>query len=161
MIVNHIDGGIMVDKIEGVIVTPLRCIATPKGDVLHAMKRTDEGFAGFGEVYFSEVFFGDVKGWKRHNRMTLNLVVVHGTIRFIIYDDREGSATKGCYQEVYLSPNDADSYCRLTVAPGLWMAFEGCDENKGTSLLMDLIPEIHDPAEADRCELSEIEFPDK
>lgn len=145
----------VVDNIDGVIITPLRRIATPKGDVFHAMKATDEGYAGFGEVYFSEVFGGDIKGWKRHNRMTLNIVVVRGTIKFTVYDSRPASATNGCYRQIVLSPDGL--YARLTVAPGLWMAFEGVDA--GVSLLMDVIPQPHDPAEADRKELAEIEYP--
>ncbi|MCQ2332611.1 MAG: WxcM-like domain-containing protein [Paludibacteraceae bacterium] len=126
---------------DGVKVTPLKRIATGKGDVLHAMKATDEGYCGFGEVYFSEVYSGQKKGWKRHNRMTLNLVVVKGAIRFIIVNDKTNER-----EEVVLSPDG--NYARLTVAPGLWMAFEGVAE--GVSLLMDLIPEPHDPEESDR-----------
>ncbi|MGM9805267.1 MAG: dTDP-4-dehydrorhamnose 3,5-epimerase [Candidatus Aphodosoma sp.] len=146
-----------VDGINGVVVTPLRRIHTPKGDVLHAMKSTDVGYAGFGEVYFSEVLYGDVKGWKRHNRMALNIVVVKGMIRFTIYDDRVGSPTCGSYMQVVLSPDSDSSYARLTVDPGLWMAFDGIAH--GVSLLMDVIPEPHDPAEADRRELSYMEYP--
>ncbi len=162
--------------IEGLKLTPLRRIATGKGDVYHALKATDEDYAGFGEVYFSEIFAGERKGWKRHNRMPLNLVVVQGAIRFIVYDDREGSATKGQFCAVVLSHSGvaADElrdkkcddivriataegvYARLTVAPGLWVAFEGAAD--GVSLLMDVIPEPHDPSESDRLDLDEIKY---
>lgn len=140
--------------IDGVLLTPLRRIPVPKGDVFHAMKSTDEGFEGFGEVYFSEIGHGEVKGWKRHNRMTLNLVPVNGAVGFVIYDDRTGSPTNGRFMEVVLSRDS--NYMRLTVAPGLWVAFYGAGE--GISMLMDLIPEPHDPSEADRCELYEIKY---
>lgn len=144
----------IVQHIKGVMLTPLKRISTPHGDVLHALKSIDAGFAGFGEAYFSEIYSGDVKGWKRHNRMTLNLVVVVGKIRFVVYDDREGSETFRNFAVYDLSPNE--NYSRLTVEPGLWMAFEGLSE--GTSLLLDIIPEPHDPTEADRKELSEVQF---
>lgn len=134
---------------DGVILTPLKRISTGKGDVMHAMKATDAGYCGFGEVYFSEVYAGEKKGWKRHNRMTLNLVVVRGEIKFYIYDDREDSKTKGETVEITLSPDK--NYQRLTLASGLWLAFEGV--SKETSILMDLIPEPHDPTEADKREL--------
>ncbi len=140
--------------IKGIRVTPLKHIVTPKGDIYHAMKSTDVGYCGFGEAYFSEVHCGERKGWKRHNRMTLNIVVICGAIKFIIYDDRDNSDTKGEFFEVILSPQD--NYSRLTVDAGLWMAFEGCAE--GTSILMDIIPEPHDPVEADRKELNEIVY---
>lgn len=133
---------------------PLKHIIVPKGDIYHALKSTDEGYKGFGEAYFSQIEEGGVKGWKRHNRMTLNLIVPLGRIKFIIYDDREGSVTKGTFEEIILSPKE--NYQRLTIAPGLWLAFCGMD--KGTSMLMDIIPEPHDPKEADRKEIDEIPY---
>lgn len=141
-------------NIMGVALHPLKHISVPKGDIYHALKSTDEGYTGFGEAYFSQIESGEVKGWKRHNRMTLNIIVPVGKIRFVIFDDREGSKTFGQFQEVTLSPED--NYQRLTLAPGLWMAFQGMD-NK-TSMLMDIIPEPHDPTEASRKDLKEIVY---
>ena len=136
-------GGALID---GVIVTPLKRIANPKGDILHALKRSAPGFAGFGEAYFSSVQQGAVKGWKRHRRITLNVVVPVGTIRFVI-----GDGERFC--EVTLG---ADQYARLTVRPGLWMAFQG--RGPGTSLLLNVIDEEHDAAEAEDAELRAFPF---
>lgn len=141
-------------KIQGVELHPLKHIIVPKGDIYHALKCTDEGYTGFGEAYFSQIESGEVKGWKRHNRMTLNIIVPVGKIKFIVYDDRNESPTFGLFQEIILSPEY--NYQRLTLAPGLWMAFQGIDEK--TSMLMDIIPEPHDPSEADRKNLEEIEY---
>lgn len=140
--------------IDGVKLYPLKHIAVPKGDIYHALKATDDGFAGFGEAYFSEIQCGEVKGWKRHNRMPLNIVVIKGAIGFVIYDDREGSPTYGQFMNIVLSKDD--NYQRLRVDPGLWMAFYGVAE--GTSMLLDVIPEPHDPDEASRKNLDEINF---
>jgi dTDP-4-dehydrorhamnose 3,5-epimerase len=139
---------------EGVTLHPLKHISVPKGDIYHALKSTDEGYVGFGEAYFSQIEHGETKGWKRHNRMTLNIIVPVGSIKFVIYDDREGSATYGQFKEITLSPES--NYQRLTLAPGLWMAFYGVGE--GTSMLIDIIPEPHDPTEASRKDLSEIKY---
>ncbi|WP_373104065.1 dTDP-4-dehydrorhamnose 3,5-epimerase [Phocaeicola plebeius] len=141
-------------NIKGVSLRPLKHISVPKGDIYHALKCTDEGYAGFGEAYFSQIESGEVKGWKRHNRMTLNIIVPVGKIKFVIFDDREGSKTYGMFQEIIISPED--NYQRLTLAPGLWMAFQGMDRK--TSMLMDIIPEPHDPTEADRKDLKEIAY---
>ena len=140
--------------IEGITLHPLRRISNPKGDILHALKCTDDGFVGFGEAYFTQILPGEVKGWKRHNRMTLNLVVVSGIIKFVIYDDREGSSSFGEFFEIVLSPEE--NYQRLTVAPGLWMAFQGMSDQ--TSMLMDIIPEPHDDGEGERVPLNIINF---
>ena len=128
--------------IEGIELHPMKHIAVPKGDIFHAIHCTDEGYDGM------------VKGWKRHNRMVLNIVVPVGAVKFVVYDDREGSKTKGQFEEIILSPKD--NYQRLTVQPGLWMAFAGAGE--GTSMLMDIIPEVHDDSEASRVDLSEIPY---
>lgn len=141
--------------IEGVSLHPLKQISVAKGDLWHAFKATDEGFVGFGEAYFTQIESHEVKGWKRHNRYVLNLVVVSGAVKFVIYDDRKNSPTCGQFQEIILTPNG--NYQRLTVAPGLWMAFAGADPER-TSMLMDLIPEVHDPLEGDRVDLSEIPY---
>ena len=39
--------------IEGIIITPLKKIYHTQGDIYHAMKKSDPGFDGFGEAYFS------------------------------------------------------------------------------------------------------------
>lgn len=135
----------------GVVLTPLKIIPQPQGDVLQALKKSDRGFAGFGEAYFSSVLHGEVKGWKRHRRMTLNLVVPSGEIRFVLYDDRDDSSCK--FYEVLLS---RQNYYRLTVPPGIWLAFAGCSED--LNLLLNLASIEHDPTESDNRPLEEIAF---
>ena len=61
-------------NIDGVILTPLKKITHPRGDILHAMKENDSGYAGFGEAYFSTIKHGEIKGWNRHKQMTLKWV---------------------------------------------------------------------------------------
>jgi dTDP-4-dehydrorhamnose 3,5-epimerase len=139
--------------IDGVLLTRLKVIATAGGSVLHAMKQGDSGERGFGEAYFSCVDTGAVKGWKRHRRMTLNLVVPIGEIRFVLFDDREGSPSKGEFMQERLSQGN---YARLTVPPGLWMGFQGC--GAGTNMLLNIADMRHDPEEADNRGLGEIAF---
>lgn len=140
--------------INGVTLHPLKHIVVPKGDIYHALKSTDDGYTGFGEAYFSQIEHGQVKGWKRHNRITLNIVVPVGAVKFVVYDDRDNSITKGQFEEITLSPSE--NYQRLTVAPGLWMAFAGAGDS--ISMLMDIIPEPHDDTEASRKLLEEISY---
>ena len=87
--------------IKDVVVTKLDIIETLGGDVMHAMKESSVGYVGFGEVYFSQVNKGAIKAWKRHKKMTLNLVVPVGEIRFVLFDDREVSNTQ--FQEIIIS----------------------------------------------------------
>ena len=140
-------------SIAGVLITPLKRIATAGGDVLHGMKATDPGFAGFGEAYFSLVQPGAVKAWKRHRRMTLNLIVPAGSVRFVIFDDRAGSPTLGQFAQIVLSP---ERYGRLTVPPMLWMGFQGVSSD--TAMLLNVASIGHDPTEVDRQPADALSF---
>lgn len=140
-------------NISGISLTPLKKIQHPLGDVYHGMKKSDEGFAGFGEVYFSTILSGTIKPWKKHVQMTLNIVVPVGIIRFVLHDDRENSPTKGNYMDIVLSLNN---YYRLTVPPHIWMAFQGI--GKGINLLLNVSDILHDPNEIIRGELNQFEY---
>ena len=132
---------------DGVILRPLKQIYNPKGDIFHAMKKSDEGFDGFGEAYFSTIYKDDIKGWKKHTIMTLNLIVPIGSIEFVIYDDKTNE-----FFSIELSQNN---YKRLTVKAGLWMAFRGMDKN---SMLLNLASIEHDSNEAVNIDLQEIKY---
>ena len=136
--------------IDGVLVTPLRIIDTPGGDVMHAMKQSDPGYIDFGEVYFSQVAHGSIKAWKRHREMTLNLVVPVGEVRFVLYDDQED---RQIFQELVLSPSN---YCRLTVPPMVWVGFQGLSSEG--SVVLNIANLEHDPLEADKQEISQIDY---
>ena len=64
-------------RMDGVILTPLK-ISNIKGDIQHIAKASDPGYVGFGEAYMSSINKGAIKGWKKHNKMTLNLIVIIG-----------------------------------------------------------------------------------
>ena len=132
---------------DGVVLTLLKQIHNPKGDIYHAMKKSDDGFDGFGEAYFSTIHQGDIKGWKKHTKMTLNLVVPVGEIEFVIYDENT--------KEFFSVKISQDNYQRLTVKPNLWMAFRGMQEN---SILLNLASIEHNPDEASNIEISEISY---
>jgi dTDP-4-dehydrorhamnose 3,5-epimerase len=141
-------------EIEGVRLTPLNVIHVPEGDVYHALKASDPGYVGFGEAYFSTIHPGSVKPWKRHLRMTLNLIVVRGRVRFVVHDDRPDSLTRGLTREYRIG--FPDGYARLTIGPGLWMAFQGLAGE--TSLLLNVADIAHDPEEAIRGGLDDYPF---
>lgn len=130
-----------------ILLTPLRRISVPRGDVFHAIKASAPGFAGFGEAYFSTVETGAMKGWKRHNEMTMNLVVPAGAVEFVLFDGDAEAPDSGTFRSVTLSPESDDSYQRLTVPPGLWMAFAGRGE--GLNLVLNFASIEHRPDEAD------------
>lgn len=133
--------------IEGVTITPLKQIVDERGKIMHMMRATDPAFVSFGEIYFSCINYGAIKGWHIHDRMVLNYAVPSGQIKFVLYDDRDGSSTQGEVQEVFLGP---DSYCLVSVPPLVWNGFKGISRDAAIVANCSSIP--HDPAEIRRLD---------
>jgi dTDP-4-dehydrorhamnose 3,5-epimerase len=149
-------GGVM-NASSSAFLTQLRRIPGEKGAVWHGLKKSDAGFAGFGEAYFSVVGCGAVKGWKKHTRMTMNLIVVAGAIRFVLGDDRDPSAGSVPTTSFLLTAHSDEGYARLTVPPGYWMAFQGI--GPGDNMLLNVASIEHDPTEAESRDLAQIPWP--
>jgi dTDP-4-dehydrorhamnose 3,5-epimerase len=141
------------DLIDGVKLIPLKQIFHPKGDVYHGIKKSDDGFVGFGEAYFSTIIKDEIKPWKKHTKMTLNIVVPVGEIQFVIFDDRTESKTRGKFFSKKLSNSN---YYRLVVPPNVWVSFKGIG-NK-LNLLLNIADLEHDPNEIVRKDLNKIKF---
>jgi len=138
-------------KLADLCITPLQRIETGGGDVLHAMKQSDPGFSGFGEAYFSWVAAGAIKGWKRHTRMTMNVVVPVGQVRFVFHGLDERGVTVFRVEEL-----GEARYVRATVPPGIWFAFQGLGAPQSLVLNIASIP--HDPNEVERVALADIDY---
>ena len=133
--------------IDGVKVTPLKQIVDERGKVMHMLRSDSEVFQKFGEIYFSCIHPGIVKGWHIHKQMTLNYAVPHGNIKFVLYDSRSDSPTKGELQEFSLGP---DNYVLVTVPPMVWNGFKGLGNEMSIVANCATIP--HDPEEIERID---------
>ena len=128
--------------IHGVLINALQRIPDERGAIMHMLRRTDAHFQQFGEIYFSTVYPGVVKGWHIHTRMTLNYAVVSGMIKLVLYDERENSPTANEIQELYLGVSD---YKLVTIPPGVWNGFKGIGEQQ--AIVANCSTEPHDPDE--------------
>ena len=64
----------------------LNIIPTQGGDVFHGIKSSDGGFNRFRSIFFDKN--NHVKAWKKHKKMTLNLVVPYGLVKFVFYKEK-------------------------------------------------------------------------
>ena len=135
-------------KNDQILITPLSQIHAEGGDVYHALKQFDFGYNGFGEVYFSWIDEGYFKGWKRHLKMTMNLVVPVGNVNFIFYSNQGD-----LLQHELIGENN---YVRLTVPPGTWFGFRGQYSPKSLVLNVANIP--HDPNEVERLPINAFNY---
>jgi len=134
-----------------ILVTPLPRIQTAGGDVLHGMKQGDAGYAGFGEAYFSWVSSGEVKAWKCHTQMTMNIVVPVGQVRFVFRSVNEDGIEKFLVEDIGVS-----RYARITVPPGIWFGFQGLHTSE--SLVLNIASTPHDTNEVERLQLSDVDY---
>lgn len=140
--------------IDGVVVEALRRIPDERGMIMHIMKKTDPVFSNFGEVYCSCIYPGVIKGWHVHDSMTLNYVVIRGMIKLVLYDDREGSSSKGAIMELFIGEQN---FQRVTIPPKIWNGFKGIGSEMAMVINVTDIP--HDPSEIHRCSPYENDIP--
>jgi dTDP-4-dehydrorhamnose 3,5-epimerase len=133
--------------IEGVKVTSLKVIPDERGKIKHMLRSDSDLFKGFGEIYFSFIYPGVVKGWHLHDKMMLNYAVPVGNIKFVLYDARDKSSTKNELMELFIGE---DNYSLVTVPPGIWNGFK-CVGVK-TAVVANFTDIPHDPNEIHRLD---------
>jgi len=138
--------------IEEIIITHLKRIHVSNGDVLHGMKKTDDGYTDFGEIYFSYILKNKIKAWKIHKKMTLNLIVPSGSVRFnFIQVSSEGLIDNR--MEITVS---SDNYCRITVPPNIIFGFKGI--GKDANIIANIADITHSDDEVKKIDINKFEF---
>lgn len=141
------------DKVDvnDIQVTPLSKVKREGGDIFHLLKSSDVGFNGFGEAYISWIDSGKVKAWKRHLRMTMNLIVPHGSVRFVFLNlDSNG------IRDMRIEEIGIQNYKRITVPAGIWFGFQG--RSLHSSLVLNIANILHEPTEADHLPVESVDF---
>jgi dTDP-4-dehydrorhamnose 3,5-epimerase len=142
------------ESIEGVQIVPLRRIPDERGTIYHMLRADDPHFVQFGEIYFTSVYAGVVKGWHKHREMTLNYACVFGRVKLVLYDDRLDSASAGTVIEVFLGPDD---HSLVTIAPGIWTGFKGLSQP--FALIANCCTHTHDPSRTTRLDPFDNDIP--
>lgn len=133
--------------IDGVHLHPLKQLPDERGKVMHMLKNTDPHFEKFGEIYFSCVYPGAIKGWHLHSRMTIHYAVVVGMIKLVLFDDRSGSTTRGQIEELFIGESN---YQLVQIPAGVWNGFKGI--GIGTAIVANCATIPHDPNEIERLD---------
>ena len=132
---------------NSILETCLKQIPLIEGDVFHALKKTDNGFKGFGEIYFSRIKYKKIKAWKMHKKITSNLIVPFGNVEFALLDE------DGQFKSFLIGE---DNYKRLTIPPGIWYGFKGL--GKDFSIIASIIDLVHDPFEMEKKDISSFKY---
>ena len=143
-----------INGIRGAFLSNLKIIQSEKGEVRHFLRNDSDGFIGFGEAYFSIVNYKQIKGWKMHTKMTMNITVPVGEIKFYLLNDKDKS--QGISDQIVSISISSTNYKRLTIKSGIWMAFEGI--GRGKNILINLADIPHDPKESRNLSLYDEKF---
>ena len=130
-------------------VTPLKIIKLSTGDIMRALNKKElKKNWSFGEAYFSKVKFKKIKAWKYHKKMTLNLIVPLGKVKFVFYSKKE--------KKFRIIEIGEKKYSRLTIPPKIWFGFKGI--SKPESIILSITNVKHSSKEILRCDKNKIDF---
>jgi dTDP-4-dehydrorhamnose 3,5-epimerase len=123
-----------------------KVIKLSEGDVLRVLRKDEVKKWNFAEAYFSKIKFGKVKAWKHHLKMTINIVVPKGKVKFVFYSNKK-------FRSISIGEKN---YCRLTIPPKVWFGFKGM--SKSESIILSLTNIKHAPKEVMRIKKDKIKF---
>ena len=143
-------------RIDGVNVKPLKVIADERGYLMEMMRADDPFFQKFGQTYVSVAYPGVVKGWHYHNLQTDHFVIVKGMMKVVLYDDREGSPTKGTINEFFMGERNP---ILITIPPGVWHGMKGIGTEPAMLVNMPTEPYRYDQPDEYRVDPHQNEIP--
>ncbi len=73
----------MLQKIKKI---PLKKIKTKEGDIIKYLDKGKKYFNKFGEIYFSKINKGYIKGWNLHKKTKCYITVPYGSVTFVLKD---------------------------------------------------------------------------
>jgi dTDP-4-dehydrorhamnose 3,5-epimerase len=88
--------------IQGVRTKKLRVHPDERGRLMEVLRRDDDLFLEFGQVYITTTYPGVVKAWHLHKNQTDNVACILGMIKLALYDPRKDSSTYKEINEFYI-----------------------------------------------------------
>jgi dTDP-4-dehydrorhamnose 3,5-epimerase len=134
--------------IDGVRVKALKVIPDERGRLMEMLRRDDELFVEFGQTYLTTMYPGVTKAWHYHKLQHDHFVCVRGMIKLVLYDEREGSPTKGVVNEFFLG--DANQQL-VQIPPDVWHGFKNIGSEE--SLIVNVVTHPYNYKEPDEYRL--------
>jgi dTDP-4-dehydrorhamnose 3,5-epimerase len=107
--------------IEGVKVKKLKMIPDDRGRLMEILRKDDDIFEKFGQVYMTTAYPGVIKAWHYHKKQTDNFTCIKGKMRLGLYDARKNSPTFGKVEEYFIS---LESPALVQIPPGVYHGFK-------------------------------------
>jgi len=109
--------------IQGIEIRKLEKHADERGFLCELLRKDWSLFEEFAMTYFSITYPGVVRAWHRHSKTKQidNMSVIQGMAKIVVYDDREGSPTKGIINEFVIGE---DNMTLLKIPGECWHGFK-------------------------------------
>jgi len=133
-----------VKVIKGVVVKKLKVVPDERGRLMEILRRDDEFFRKFGQVYMTTAKPGIVKAWHYHKIQTDNFCCVKGKIRLGLYDARKNSPTFGKTMDMTLS---LDQPRLVSIPPNVYHGFKGAANEE--SIVINTPTEVYNRSNPD------------
>jgi len=125
--------------IEGVVVKQLKPLVDERGWLMEILRKDWDIFEKFGQVYITAAYPNVVKAWHMHKKQTDHLVCIAGTVKLVLYDDREESKTKGEINEFVIGEQN---HVLVKVPPEVWHGFKVISQKE--ALVLNTPTELYD-----------------
>lgn len=130
--------------IDGVRTKKLSVHADERGRLVEMLRADDELFEKFGQAYLTSAYPGVVKAWHYHEKQVDHFVCVHGMMKVVLYDEREGSRTRGLVNEFFLGVHNP---LLVRIPAGVYHGFKCISEHE--ALIVNIPTEVYHYAEPD------------
>ena len=125
--------------IEGVVVKQLKPLVDERGWLMEILRKDWDVFAQFGQVYVTAAYPNVVKAWHMHKKQTDYLVCIAGMVKLALYDERDGSKTRGEINEFVIGEQN---YVLVKVPPEVWHGFKVISQK--AALVLNTPTELYD-----------------
>jgi len=88
--------------IDGVMIKKLNVLPDELGRLMEILRADDDIFDKFGQAYLTTAYPGVVKAWHYHKLQDDHFAVLHGMMKVVLYDSRDGSTTQGQVNEFFM-----------------------------------------------------------
>ena len=132
--------------IHDVRIKQLKVIPDERGRLMEILRRDDDLFRGFGQVYMTTAYPGAVKAWHYHKKQWDHFVCVRGMMKVVLYDGREGSPTHGEVNEFFMGEHRP---ILLQIPPLVYHGFKCISETE--AIVINTPTEVYVHDDPDEC----------
>lgn len=142
--------------IDGVKVKKLKMIPDERGRLMEILRRDDDCFEKFGQVYMTTARPGVVKAWHYHRKQDDNFACISGKMRLALYDTRKRSPTRGEVNDFTIGIDDP---MLVHIPKGVYHGFKCVSDSEAVVINTPTMPYNHKKPDEYRVDAYDNDIP--